>query len=649
MLIGQKRKRSLSISESITQSKDLFNVARYTFATYQPFPITAITTDIKKDACGVARENGQIELWCISSWTMLLALPSYTGEMIRNLHFYQDTLLSTSLNGNIIAWNLNLLKPHVLSLTHTRKSCTTPEAAYGTATWWGTSSWRPATMAQHGYTVWRRKLCSKGCSRSRRVTWQCMVAKALSVVASKYRPLVIVGYSDSAVRVWDVATRQIVRRMALDTSGVYIWRLIEVSPTELASGDSKGQVTIWDSTNFIELAHFKEHRGDITALCSGPENSLYATGVDSKITAMSKIESKGWVYTSCIRGQSHDINALCLSGADTLISGGVTTDICVYPLVNGRFRESYGARTQTKLRHVPPFPVRSVVSLTESNEELLMQGDRELRLWQVPSLIEPPRLQVVIRKKGSGIYSSEVSPRGDYLCYSDVDGVVVYKLEKHIATKLQIPHIKNCQALLRFSSTVLYAASVDGCLSILELEHSDLSQYLLKDPDNGKKLSVRVAALSPSFEWLLFATSDYDVWAYSVDTKEIQWKVPYTGVPTCLKCFEDSKAFIVSDNNEILIYDLAHKVLDAWTKNKGRNLPINYLDRFNRVYDIVQINPHKYILYTHYTFIVLDTELPTPKYSRCTTSKAYAINLSLIHICRCRRIERCRSRWSPYH
>ena len=25
------------------------------------------------------------------------------------------------------------------------------------------------------------------------------------------------------------------------------------------------------------------------------------------------------------------------------------------------------------------------------------------------------------------------------------------------------------------------------------------------------------------------------------------------------------------------------------------------------------------------------------------------VNMSLIHICRCRRIERCRSRWSPYH
>ena len=27
----------------------------------------------------------------------------------------------------------------------------------------------------------------------------------------------------------------------------------------------------------------------------------------------------------------------------------------------------------------------------------------------------------------------------------------------------------------------------------------------------------------------------------------------------------------------------------------------------------------------------------------------YALSLSLIHIWRCRRIERCRSRWSPYH
>eukprot|EP00826_Nyctotherus_ovalis_P014921 TRINITY_DN141_c0_g1_i10.p1 TRINITY_DN141_c0_g1~~TRINITY_DN141_c0_g1_i10.p1 ORF type:complete len:113 (+),score=22.92 TRINITY_DN141_c0_g1_i10:85-423(+) len=30
-------------------------------------------------------------------------------------------------------------------------------------------------------------------------------------------------------------------------------------------------------------------------------------------------------------------------------------------------------------------------------------------------------------------------------------------------------------------------------------------------------------------------------------------------------------------------------------------------------------------------------------------SNEHYVYLSLIHICRCRRIERCRSRWSPYH
>eukprot|EP00826_Nyctotherus_ovalis_P004143 TRINITY_DN10865_c0_g1_i4.p1 TRINITY_DN10865_c0_g1~~TRINITY_DN10865_c0_g1_i4.p1 ORF type:complete len:100 (+),score=22.23 TRINITY_DN10865_c0_g1_i4:144-443(+) len=42
---------------------------------------------------------------------------------------------------------------------------------------------------------------------------------------------------------------------------------------------------------------------------------------------------------------------------------------------------------------------------------------------------------------------------------------------------------------------------------------------------------------------------------------------------------------------------------------------------------------------------------------KISTAKKYYSNyisakfkyLSLIHICRCRRIERCRSRWSPYH
>eukprot|EP00826_Nyctotherus_ovalis_P039971 TRINITY_DN3884_c0_g4_i2.p1 TRINITY_DN3884_c0_g4~~TRINITY_DN3884_c0_g4_i2.p1 ORF type:complete len:161 (-),score=46.99 TRINITY_DN3884_c0_g4_i2:18-500(-) len=37
------------------------------------------------------------------------------------------------------------------------------------------------------------------------------------------------------------------------------------------------------------------------------------------------------------------------------------------------------------------------------------------------------------------------------------------------------------------------------------------------------------------------------------------------------------------------------------------------------------------------------------KFASVTGHEQTKVYLSLIHICRCRRIERCRSRWSPYH
>jgi len=426
--------------------------------------------------------------------------------------------------------------------------------------------------------------------------------------------------------------------MELDnTAKTYIWRLSEINKTEICSGDSKGQVIIWDSINYIETARFTENKSDITTICTSNQinDCIYATGVDSKIISLSKIESKGWVYTSCIRGQSHDINAICLTSQNELISGGVTTDICVYPLQNGRFKESFGAQKshqiQTKLRHVPPFPMKNVISLTKNNDLLLLELDNELQIWGIDSLVSGNvKLELAIKKKkGAGILTSKISQDGKFICYSDINGVTIYNIYKTKgimnAKKADYKFIKNCQVLLEFGldNKTLYTVSVDGVLSILDLENNTLTQFILKDPDTSKKLNVRMAQISSSFEYLLFVTQDGSVWSYSLISKEIHWKLPFSGVATCIKSFEDSRAFIIGDKNEIFIYDLLHKSLDPWSKQYGKSLPANYLDRFNRVYDIVQLNSHKYLLYTHYTFIVLDMELSVPHYSRCVTNKAY--------------------------
>ena len=42
-----------------------------------------------------------------------------------------------------------------------------------------------------------------------------------------------------------------------------------------------------------------------------------------------------WVFLSLFRGQSNDIKSLILLGEHDMISGGVTTDVCVYKLIKG--------------------------------------------------------------------------------------------------------------------------------------------------------------------------------------------------------------------------------------------------------------------------------------------------------------------------
>ena len=85
------------------------------------------------------------------------------------------------------------------------------------------------------------------------------------------------------------------------------------------------------------------------------------------------------------RGQSHDIRALALlEGGRILVSGGITSDLCVYPLVNERLRD--GAQ-RTKLRHVTGFPLEEVIAVVEreSNELLLLiRKSRVLELWRYP-------------------------------------------------------------------------------------------------------------------------------------------------------------------------------------------------------------------------------------------------------------------------
>ena len=126
----------------------------------------------------------------------------------------------------------------------------------------------------------------------------------------------------------------------------------------LISGDSNGDIIVWDKRSGNSLKTFNESKGDILTLTANQDQkAVYASGVDSKVILIRQVHisnnkqkhytpkiigldekdrldiDKDWVYVSSTRGQSHDIRSLIyLEKHHCLISAGVSTDLWVYSL-----------------------------------------------------------------------------------------------------------------------------------------------------------------------------------------------------------------------------------------------------------------------------------------------------------------------------
>ena len=158
------------------------------------------------------------------------------------------------------------------------------------------------------------------------------------------------GYADSSIRRWDLATgnsvlhfEKLTKKAQKKSGPCHIWQL-RLYSDYLVSGDSQGDVCIWDAKFGTLIKKFSHLKGDINALeVSKAHRAIYASGADSRVVSLQLEEEKEeWVFASITRGQSHDIKSLVLLSPKQLLSAGVTTDICVYNLVQGRFHEQFG-------------------------------------------------------------------------------------------------------------------------------------------------------------------------------------------------------------------------------------------------------------------------------------------------------------------
>ena len=81
------------------------------------------------------------------------------------------------------------------------------------------------------------------------------------------------------------------------------------------------------------------------------------------------------------------------------------------------------------------------------------------------------------------------------------------------------------------------------------------------------------------------------------------------GMALCLASDVD-KLLVVFDSNQLVLFDMLNQKLHDWSKET--KLPSNFLNRYNRIIGAEILTDSKFLLYSNYTYCVLDVNQTMP-------------------------------------
>ncbi len=164
-------------------------------------------------------------------------------------------------------------------------------------------------------------------------------ARVLSIAFQSLN-VVVAGYADSVIRVFDTRNGQQIRQMSLGAGPaggpkeILVWSIRCLHNGTIASGDSTGTIRFWDGKNYALLQRLKSHTADILDIAASADGEMVVSGgmdrrtVVYRRTDSSKAgEQRRWVEVAHQRMHSHDVKAMATFESrqlSILASGGKT-------------------------------------------------------------------------------------------------------------------------------------------------------------------------------------------------------------------------------------------------------------------------------------------------------------------------------------
>lgn len=154
-------------------------------------------------------------------------------------------------------------------------------------------------------------------------------------IAFQSRKTVIVGCSDSTIRVYDIRNGTMRSQMTLgsdhstgSSKNIIVWAVKCLPNGDIVSGDSTGQLCIWDGRTYTQAQRIQSHTQDILCLALSADGSQIVSGGMDRRTAVyepTSGPSGRWSKVFHRRYHGHDVKAMASfegKGMSVVVSGG---------------------------------------------------------------------------------------------------------------------------------------------------------------------------------------------------------------------------------------------------------------------------------------------------------------------------------------
>ena len=644
-----------------SEIKEQYNTLRINCIENIPSSIEDIFVLKEINIIALCRSDNTIEIWTTNTWIQLYKFPGLKNIQTRRVWLtYKNSsqpnndifkylrLFTIGLSGYFIEWDFQTLLPKYLYKNTS-------------AIWDFKIKNKLCLLASYDGKVVIIKI--KKNENPFMVKNISIRDKILSVCfENSTNNIIYTGHSNGVINKINLQTGQTILSIntSLNVKNVeeknMIWSLCSINTKYLFAGDSAGRLLILDVKTGNINQEINEHKGDILTMCFNnnlEKPIIYYSGVDSLIGCI-KYDKKNneFIFTSSFRGQSHDVNTLALLDDDTLLSGGNTTDICIYHLFNGgNLYQKYEKKVNTNIkRHISPFEHKINYHISKANKDkiffILHQKPDHADLWNV-------NMNNQINTFVAKIYKSK-NVEGNIICsnisfdakiiaisYDKVTIIFNYDFDsneiKKIGTiKYQANYIfiNNKYQIILFSqkenklfiydliknheNTEKNKFNIVENKSILLPKNTDINMANILEIQNdiNNIQLILCAQYNEKENMVIYSTLSKQLYLIDINNSSYE-SLPHPDKYITKISFniDSSKIMTIDENNLIYLIDLNTKKFDEWTNEriKKEDYPINYIKWYNKIFGICVLGLNRYILYTDYNYILLDLANEIPK------------------------------------